>query len=145
MALFGEEKMTWREFEKLCEELVTDTFHGDTWQVKIQPTRTYADSQTKRMDIEISERRQGGKHYVVDCKHFPTAVLNEEEIRTTLDYKRRSKASRAFILVSSASNCPQSFLNSARRQDVSVEIVSTKKYPGVLQWMRNGFFDLDLS
>ena len=145
MALFEEEKMTWREFEKVCEKLVTDTFHGDTWKVKIQPTRTYADSQTKRMDIEISERRQGGKHYVIDCKHFPKAELNEEEIRTTLDYKRRSKASRAFILVSSASNCPQSFLNSARRQDVSVEIVSTKKYPGVLQWMRNGFFDLDLS
>ena len=145
MALFEEEKMTWREFEKVCEKLVTDTFHGDTWKVKIQPTRTYADGQTKRMDIEISERRQGGKHYVIDCKHFPKAELNEEEIRTTLEYKIRSRASRAFILVSSASNCPQSFLNSARRQDVSVEIVSTKKYPGVLQWMRNGFFDLDLS
>ena len=145
MALFEEEKMTWREFEKVCEKLVTETFHGDTWKVKIQPTRTYADGQTKRMDIEISERRQGGKHYVIDCKHFPKAELNEEEIRTTLEYKRRSRASRAFILVSSASNCPQSFLNSARRQDVSVEIVSTKKYPGVLKWMRNGFFDIDLS
>ncbi len=145
MALFEEEKMTWREFEKLCEKLVTNNFHGDTWKVKIQPTRTYADGQTKRMDVEISERRQGGKHYVVDCKHFPKAALNEEEIITTLDYKRRSRASRAFILVSSASNCPQSFLDSARRQDVSVEIVSTKQYPGLLKWMRNGFFDLDLS
>ena len=144
MDLFEEEEMTWREFEKLCEKLVTDTFHGDTWKVKIQPVRTYADGQTKRLDIEISERRQGGKHYVIDCKHFPKAVLNEEEIRTTLDYKRRSRASRAFILVSSASNCPQSFLDSARHQKVSVEIVSTKKYPGLLKWMRNGFFDLDL-
>ena len=34
MALFEEEEMTWREFEKLCEKLVTDTFHGDTWKVK---------------------------------------------------------------------------------------------------------------
>ncbi len=145
MALFEEEKMTWREFEKLCEKLVTDTFHGDTWRVAIQPVRTYADGQTKRMDIHIAERRQGGKHYVVDCKHFPKAALNEEEIRTTLDYKRRSRAARAFILVSSASNCPQSFLDSAERQGVRVEVVSTKKYPGLLKWMRNGFFDLDLS
>ena len=144
MALFEEEEMTWREFEKLCEKLVTDTFHGDTWKVKIQPVRTYADGQTKRMDIEISERRQGGNHYVIDCKHFPKAVLNEEEIRTTLDYKKRSRASRAFILVSSASNCPRSFLDSAKRQNVSVQIVSTKKYPELLKWMRNGFFDLDL-
>ena len=144
MALFGEENMTWREFEKLCEELVTETY-GDTWKVKIQPTRTYADGQTKRMDIEISERRQGGKHYVIDCKHFPKAALNEEEIRTTLDYKRRSKASKAFILVSSASNCPPSFLESAKRQGVNVETVSTKQYPRLLQWMRNLSFDLGLS
>lgn len=145
MAVFEEESMTWGEFEKVCEKLVTDTFHGDTWKVKIQPVRTYADGQTKRMSIEISERRRRGRHYVIDCKHFPKAALTEEEIRTTLAYKRRSKATRAFILVSSASNCPQSFLDSASRQGVSVEIVSTKKYPGVLKWMRNGFFDLDLS
>lgn len=62
---------------------------------------------------------------MIDCKHFPVAALNEEEIRTTLDYKRRSNASKAIILVSKVSNCPDSFIKSAKRQEVDVLVVST--------------------
>ena len=54
------------------------------------------------MDISVAERRQGGRHFVIDCKHFPIAELNENEIQTTLDYKRRSKASKAIILIEMA-------------------------------------------
>ena len=122
-----EQKMTWREFEQLCEKLIEKHFPEEDWIVTPQQSRTYSDGQTKRKDIAISERRQGGRgrHYVVDCKHFPTSPLNQNEINTTLDYKRRSRASAAIILVSSSSNCPESFVKSAERQEVIVIKVNT--------------------
>ena len=79
------------------------------------------------MDIHIAERRRGGRHFVIDCKHFPKTNLNENEIRTTLEYKKRSKASKAIILVSKASRCPDKFLQSAKTQEVKVLKVSVVK------------------
>ena len=55
------------------------------------------------MDIYIAERRQGGKRYVIDCKHYRKAWLNEQEIDSTLCYKKGSKASVAIVLISGAS------------------------------------------
>jgi hypothetical protein len=77
------------------------------------------------MDISVAERKPGGRHYVIDCKHWPIAYLNEHEIETTLDYKRRSKASKEIILVSASSNCPDKFMDSAYRQGVPVIRVRT--------------------
>lgn len=115
----------WKKFEIDCFHLVETCFPDDTYRVEYQPTRLYADGQTKRMDISVAERRQGGNHYVIDCKHWPVAYLNENEIRTTLDYKTRSKASKAIILVSASSNCPEKFIQSASSQGVPVIRVST--------------------
>lgn len=116
-------KMTWREFELNCEELVRRCLRGTEYTVRSQVERSYADGQTKRLDIHIVENRQGGRHFVIDCKHFPIAVLNENEIKTTIDYRRRSRASKALILVSDTSNCPDRFVKSAERQNVPVLVV----------------------
>ena len=108
--------MSWREFERHCEDLVKGCFSKKEYRVQFNVPKKYADGTTKRMDIHVAERRRGGRHFVIDCKHFPKAHLNENEIQTTLDYKRKSKASKAIILVSEASNCPDSFKRSAKDQ-----------------------------
>ena len=118
--MFEPREMTWRQFEKYCEDLIRRCFPDDEYRVECQTERTYLDGVIKRMDISIAERRQGGRHYVVDCKHFPTAILNENEIQTTLNYKILSKASKAIILISGQSNCPDSFKRSAESQGVPV-------------------------
>ena len=118
--MFEPRKMTWKQFEKYCEDLIQRCFPDDKYRVECQKVGTYRDGVTKRMDISIAERRPGGRHYVVDCKHFPTAILNENEIQTTLEYKRLSKAAKAIILISGQSNCPDSFKRSAERQGVPV-------------------------
>jgi hypothetical protein len=89
-------------------------------RVKPQQKRTYADGETKIMDFHIAEKRQGGKHYVIDCKHFPKADLSNHEIDTTLEYKDRSRASKAFVLLSDVSNCPPSVDRYAKSKGVKI-------------------------
>ena len=55
------------------------------------------------MDYHVAEKRQGGKHYVIDCKHYPKAILSRREVDDTLEYKRKSRASKAIILISQES------------------------------------------
>ena len=136
--------MTWREFEQRCEELARRCFPNQKYRVECNQPRTYADGNTRRMDISVAERRQGGRHFVIDCKHFPIAELNENEIQTTLDYKQRSRASKAIILVSRSSNCPSRFMASARRQGVLVLTVSTST-SGLVNAIRDFFFTIDVS
>ena len=142
--MFREKDMTWREFEERCQDLIKGLFPPDKFVTEFQREKTYADGETKRMDIYIAEKRQGGRHYVVDCKHFPKATLNENEIQTTLEYKRKSKASRAVILISAQSNCPDSFISSAERQGVIVQKVSTVN-ARIVNRLKDRFFKLDLS
>ena len=144
MTPFKEREMTWREFEQRCEGLISRCFPNEKYRVQYNQPKTYADGKTKKMDISVAERRQGGKHFVIDCKHFPIAELNENEIKTTLDYKQRSRASKAIILVSKSSNCPSRFMASARRQDVLVLTVSTSNL-GLVNAIRDFFFAVDLT
>ena len=144
MAPFNEREITWREFEQRCEDLAHGCFPNEKYRVECNQPRTYADGETKRMDISVAERRQGGRHFVIDCKHFPIAELNENEIQTTLDYKRRSKASKAIILMSKSSNCPSRFMASAKRQGVLVLTVSTSSST-LVNAIRDFFFTIDVS
>ena len=144
MARFSEREMTWHEFELRCLELVDRCFSEDEFRVEYQRRRAYSDGQTKIMDISVAEKRQGGRHYVIDCKHFPTAELTEHEIYTTLDYKRRSRASKAILMVSSDSNCPQRFLDAAEREGVLVAPVSTPN-SYLVRRIRDFLFKIDLS
>ena len=136
--------MEWPEFEERCEELVRRCLPNDKYRIISQYSRVFSDGERRRMDFHIAERKQGGKHYVVDCKHFTKAYLNENEIRTTLNYKRKCRASKAIILVSKSSNCPQSFINSAQRQGVLVLKVSTTNSV-IVNRMKDFFFEIDLS
>ena len=144
MPLFKEREMSWHEFEQRCLELVHRCFPDEDFRIAYQREQSYADGQTKRMDISIAEKRQGGCHYVIDCKHFTKADLNQHEIDTTLDYKRRSRASKAILMVSNDSNCPQRFLDAAERQGVLVVTVSTPE-SYLLRRMRDFLFTIDLS
>ena len=131
--------LTWRQFEILCESLIRESLDPQKWRIASQRRRQYADGETKIMDFHIAERRQGGRGIVIDCKHFPKAPLNENEIRTTVDYKRRSRASKAIILISSESNYDERFLQAARMNDVDVQVVSTQN-AGRLKLLLDGLF-----
>lgn len=142
--MFKPKEMTWKQFEKYCEDLIQRCFPDDKkYRVKPQKEVTYRDGVTKRMDISIAERRPGGRHYVVDCKHFPTAILNENEIQTTLEYKKRSKAAKAIILISGQSNCPDRFLRSAKRQGVPVIRVNVTDW-SLVNRIREIFFNTEI-
>ena len=60
------------------------------------------------MDIHVAERRVGGRAVVVDAKHFKVAHLNRNEVETTFDYKRRSRAAATLIVVSGSTVVPDS-------------------------------------
>ena len=88
MANKKHEDMTWREFEKEVEEDVERHTSDKKYRVESQRSSTYSDGETKRMDIHVAERRQGGNHHVVDAKHF-NGDLPASEIVDTKDYQRR--------------------------------------------------------
>ena len=141
--MFEPREMKWREFEKYCEDLIQQCFPNDKYSVKCHNKKTYPGGVIKIMDIKIAERRQGGKAYVVDCKHFPTATLSENEIQTTLSYKRLSKAAKAIILISEQSNCPDSFKKSAERQGVPVIRVKVTDW-SLVNRIRQIFFKAEI-
>ena len=120
-----QKQMTWRRFEQVCEELVESCFPKDSYKVKRNETVTYPDGVTKRVDIYITEKGGWEKRYLIDCKHFPIAPLDEREITRTLQYKRNSNASAAIMLISAVSNCPEEILGYAERRGLYVIQVST--------------------
>lgn len=119
------EKMTqtWKEFEDSCESLIKKAFPNRNYRTKKQRRATYSDGSLKIMDYHVAERRPGGNHYVIDCKHFPKAFLGRREVDDTLDYKRRSNASKAIILISRESNIDRGFFGYAENKGVLVKIV----------------------
>lgn len=143
MALLKEKDMGWRDFEKRCEELVRRAFSDKKYRIESQRRSTYCDGRERRMDISIAERRQGGCHFVVECKHLTIATLSRYHIQTTLDYRRRSRATKAIILVSKGSNCPDSTLSFAESQGIRVLEISTKK-SALVNKMKDFFFTMDL-
>lgn len=87
-------------FERFCERRVKRWFRD----FKVECQASYIkDGKRKRIDILISEKEDGGKCYVIDCKHFRSRALNEYEINSTLEYKMDKEASAAIILISGAS------------------------------------------
>lgn len=123
MRPFEEIEMDPRDFEQQCEDLVGYCLHDKQYRIKNQRRQIYG-GRTKIMDIYIAERKQGGRHYVIDCKHFTTRPLDMNEIQTTLEYKRLSRASKAIILISGKTNCPPRIKEFAKSQDVPIIRVS---------------------
>ncbi len=73
-------ELTWREFERHCEDILFTCIDESKFRINVQYNRQYSDGQNFRMDCHIAERRQGGKGLVIDFKHFPVAKLNRHEI-----------------------------------------------------------------
>lgn len=129
------EDMTWREFEKEVEEDVERHTSDKKYRVESQRSSTYSDGETKRMDIHVAERRQGGNHHVVDAKHF-NGDLPASEIADTKDYQRRSRASSATVVISDTTTIPESTQQKA--DDLGVDIVR-KRGPGVTNRVKEVF------
>lgn len=130
MGLLQDREMTPREFEQVCEELVKDGFPDDKY--KITPKRHIRNG---IMDILISERKRGGKRYVIECKHYPKTRLQKEKVvrqvegdRRNEGYRRNERASKAILLISGATKSfsPgfEEYLNS---KGIEVLSVSTSK------------------
>ena len=116
-----EMSMTWQEFEQYCEDLIRESLDPERYRICPQYRGEYG-GVVKVMDFHIAERRQGGRHFVVDCKHFQVAPLNRGEIETTRQYQRLCRANPgSIILVSSVTNCPESVRRHA--EDMGVEII----------------------
>ena len=115
--------MSPKGFERFCERRVKRWFRS--FKVEFQLRRVYK-GKKKIMDIYIAERRRGGKRYVIDCKHYRKACLNEHEIDSTLCYKKGSNASVAIMLISGASKqFTPGFESYARSMGVPVIRVNT--------------------
>lgn len=134
-----EAPMTWREFEKICEDLIHKSLDPEKWRIQYQRKKKYKDGATKIMDIHIAERRQGGRCIVVDCKHFPKAKLNRHEIESVLDYKKRSKASIAIMMISKDSRYDESFLAMAEEYGIKTLIVDPYDQKGLFSFFRKIF------
>jgi hypothetical protein len=129
--------MKWRDFEKFCEDLIYKWFDENEWRIDFQRKRSYCDGQNKILDCHIAERRRGGNSFVVDFKHFPTSKLPIKEIQTTLDYKKRCRASRAVLMISSESSEWGSFRGYAQKHDVLIHNVNLESERGLFNSLKN--------
>ena len=127
--------MTWREFEKEVEQDVQDCVSSDKYRVKNQRSSTYADGETKRMDVHVAEKRQGGNHHVIDAKHFQ-GDLPAREIVDTKDYQTRSRASSATVVISDTTTIPDNTQDKA--DELGVDIVR-KRGPGITNRVKEMF------
>ncbi len=113
------DQLSWRHFEQLVERAVTEALDPQVWRVATQWERRYRDGQLKRMDLHVAERRRGGRSVVIDAKHF-TRPLPKHEIDTTLDYKKRARASLAVLIVSSTTTIPKATQTYADKHKVII-------------------------
>jgi len=104
--------LSWREFERIVEDVVHEAVDDASWRVATQPKRNYVKSGGEtiglRLDVHVAERRQGGKGVVIDAKHFKVTPLNRHEIDSAEEYRRRCRASHALLAVSGETKVPES-------------------------------------
>jgi hypothetical protein len=129
------EDKTWREFEKEVEQDVQDCVSSDKYRVVNQRSSTYKDGETKRMDIHVAEKRQGGNHHVIDAKHFH-GDLPASEIVDTKDYQTRARASSATVVISDTTTIPDNTQDKA--DELGVDIVR-KRGPGITNRVKEVF------
>jgi hypothetical protein len=115
------EELTWREFEILVEDAFDAALDPDKWRIENQWERHYSNGDTvKRMDVHVAERRQGGRGFVIDAKHFKKSKLKRREVDTTLEYKSLCRASKAIIIVSDVTIVSDSAESCAEEMDVEI-------------------------
>ena len=83
--------MTWREFERYCEDLITESLDPDRYRITPQYEGEYG-GVIKRMDFHIAEKRRGGKSLRCRLQTFQKSSVPIREIETTREYQRLCKA-----------------------------------------------------
>ena len=111
--------ISWREFEKEVEVWIEEKVNPDEYRVEHQKSSVYSDGETKRMDIHVAERRQGGSHHVIDAKHF-TGDLPVKEIKDAFEYKKRSRSSSITVVVSDTTTIPENTQRIAKNMGVDI-------------------------
>ena len=112
--------MSPREFEEYCENLIRESLDMNLYNLKYQRRKVYPSIGLTIMDFYISEKRQGGRSWVIECKHYQTAVLGQAQLRRAEEYRKRSKSSGAIMLISKGSNQTNIFQNQADELGIPV-------------------------
>jgi len=133
--------LTWKEYEILCisilEEMLDDSEYRVEYQKRVAGSR-------RRIDISVAERRQGGRNFVFDAKHFPIADLSKNEIDSTEAYRRDVRGSQAVILLPEYANVPQSVSNYAYECGVSIVVLWANPRSGIRGYLDKSRFKKDV-
>lgn len=129
--------MNWREFELECQYLIRNSLNPNEYRIETQYSRDYS-GQNLRMDFHIAERRQGGKGYVIDCKHYQQGMIPAQEINSLLNYMNRCRASKGIILLSQDTVPSNAFINRWNEvsDKISVVVVRTDRIGKLLNSMK---------
>ena len=138
MAMFENKKISAPEFEKYC----LDLFERDLDPSEFKTERHHKLPSGREVDIYIAEKRQGGKKYIIECKHYQKDTLSrrkedterEDVVDQTLAYKREARATRAVILISSATKCSENLRRKAEEQEVEIKVVNTTLLRGIINF-----------
>lgn len=115
--------MNWGEFEILCRGLINESIDERSYRTISQYCRQYNQGQNYRMDFHIAERRQGGRGYVIDCKHYVKNEIPAAEVDSVLEYMTACKASKGFILLSQDTRRSAGFDRRIEELDGRIEVI----------------------
>ena len=91
------------------------------------------------MDIHVAERRQGGRGFVFECKHYTTSNIQTKHVDQVLEYKCRCKATAAVLLISKITdktgNLPDSVRDYAKYRGVLILIVEDQSRGFLREWL----------
>ena len=91
----------WKKFEIYCEKFLRAVFDERKWKIDSQVAKEYKGGITKIIDIHVRQSRQGGNSLIFDAKYYLKSDLPKKAVKDTYEYKKKSRASAAYIL------CPQ--------------------------------------
>lgn len=134
----------WYKFEKRCGKLFQSFFPNSQYRVAEQ---RHVAKTRKSMDIHIAERRQGGKGFVFDCKHYTgeKSKIQKKHVDQLLEYKKNCRASSAVMILSSstaeANNLPASVERYAERSDVQIVVMNDFDQ----KWLQNWLYKRSMS
>ena len=104
--------LTPHQFQRSVAERSQSALNPSEWRVRSPGRKKYLKPGREPVvlcpDLHIAERRQGGKAIVLDAKDFKHTPLNRNEVDTTDEYRKRTRASHAVLAVSPDTKVPQS-------------------------------------
>lgn len=139
------EDKDWKKFQDRCEDLISRSLPDSAFRVV--SSKRLKDSR-KEMDIHVAERRQGGRGFVFECKHYPKTKIRNEHVDQVVKYKRKCRASAAVLLISKATEradkLPQSVRTYAESNAVLVLVVEDVSRGLLRDWLGRRMIDRDI-